>query len=405
MNKVELTGSPGKKIIRAVSSVVWQARRTKRTSMTSTLLNIGPLRASRTPVGAWRVTARVGSADVWFESDVSLEPAQEALATAFLFPAMSRGLDLHVESPVCAVWLANMERVRAIARKWWSFRGGAIHATGARSRSPSAGRALFYGGGVDSTFALYKEKATLSHLVHIEGFDVQLADVDRLERVKQNNLVMARECALAPVVVRSNLRAHPDFNVLSWDNAGGGALACVAHLLQQHCGTFLISGDGHLSEIDPAALAIHPTLTREWSSGSVKFVHQGEGISRHAKAGTIAKWPLAMQNLRVCWENRSRDMNCGICEKCLRTRIAFIAAGVTDSLVAFPDEPIIASLGLIKDLPPNLYLYYQEMFDDIKDPELRRAILELGTRVRARVSKKPLRYRLAGSWARLTSRG
>ena len=342
---------------------------------------------TQTPGGAWRVSARVGGEEVWFEADVPLEPASEAFASAFLIPAMKLGLNLTIEGPVCATWLANMDRVRAIAEKWWLLKGGAIRSGSVRGLPPAYGRALFYGGGADSAFALYREQKTLTHLVYVEGFDVKLTDHVRLDQVRQYNRLMAQACGLQLITVRTNLRAHLDFNALTWDNTFGGALAGVAQLLQRHCGTFLISGDGHLSEIDPHALGIHPDLTPQWASSSVRFIHYGEGVSRHAKVGAIGQWPIIRESLRVCWQYLNQNMNCGVCEKCLRTRIAFLAAGITESLPAFPDEPIIEHLNKIRRLSPNLYLYYQEMFDDLKDPALRQAILDLGQRTQGEGKK------------------
>jgi hypothetical protein len=35
-----------------------------------------------------------------------------------------------------------------------------------------------------------------------------------------------------------------------------------------------------------------------------------------------------MENLRVCWESREDNLNCGHCEKCLRTMTNFLACGL-----------------------------------------------------------------------------
>ena len=35
-----------------------------------------------------------------------------------------------------------------------------------------------------------------------------------------------------------------------------------------------------------------------------------------------------MENLRVCWEGPQRDRNCGVCEKCIRTKLEFLANGL-----------------------------------------------------------------------------
>jgi hypothetical protein len=43
--------------------------------------------------------------------------------------------------------------------------------------------------------------------------------------------------------------------------------------------------------------------------------------------------------LRVCWEDNETGKNCGTCEKCVRTKLNFLAAGLTlpEALAEAPD--------------------------------------------------------------------
>ena len=60
----------------------------------------------------------------------------------------------------------------------------------------------------------------------------------------------------------------------------------------------------------------------------VDLTPDGLDTRRIDKTITIAGWPLAMTNLRVCWENRRGALNCGDCEKCLRTLVGLRLAGI-----------------------------------------------------------------------------
>jgi len=44
---------------------------------------------------------------------------------------------------------------------------------------------------------------------------------------------------------------------------------------------------------------------------------------------------VALDNLRVCWENRFGRYNCGVCEKCIRTMLNLEAAGMIEKCKSF----------------------------------------------------------------------
>src|SRR5581483_9532671 len=48
------------------------------------------------------------------------------------------------------------------------------------------------------------------------------------------------------------------------------------------------------------------------------------------KVGLLVQNSQAVAGLHVCWEGREQYRNCGHCEKCLRTRLNFLAVGVTN---------------------------------------------------------------------------
>jgi hypothetical protein len=348
--------------------------------MSRNSLSIRDLTVSSTPAGGWRIDARAGAGGVFFESSTPLAPAREALLQAFLFPAMCRGRGLETDGPVCPRWRKNTAGARRVAREWWGFRGGGIRCTGDEALAPAPGQSLFFGGGVDSFYTLWTERERLTHLVYVEGYDVPLDDAGRLARIGGWNRAVAAECGLALAVIRTNLRDHPDFKVLSWTNSFGGAVAAAGHLLRGSCGTALLANDGHVTEINPWVLGMHPRLTPCCSSGAVRFVHHGEGVLRCEKAAAIAGWPLARRYLRVCWKNREGGLNCGVCEKCVRTQLEFFAAGQIEALESMPPGPLEDRLDAIPGVPDNLYLYYEDLLERIGEPRIHRAILALGER-------------------------
>ncbi len=331
------------------------------------------------------MSAEVGGREVYFASGTELEPAPEAFLSAFLLPAMARGDDLHIDAPVCETWLENVAVVREWARRWWSFSGGEIACAGShRSEAQSEDGALFFGGGVDSCFALHQERDRLSCLINTEGFDIKLADGERLARARRLNQNVADACELELVTLRTNLRQHPALKRLHWLKQYGAANVATGHVLSRRCCHVLLSGWGLVTSRTRGS---HPEIDAQWSSGAISFEHHGETHSRGGKVEVIADWPIVQRHIRVCYEHRSERLNCGACEKCVRTRLEFLAAGRFAEMTAFPPSPLPPLIDGIPGLAEHVAYNYQELADAIDDPELRAAIarlLERSPRWRAR---------------------
>ena len=62
--------------------------------------------------------------------------------------------------------------------------------------------------------------------------------------------------------------------------------------------------------------------------GEFEVIHDGSSHSRCEKVAAIAAWPAGLAGLRVCWQGACKDRNCGRCEKCLRTKLNFLASGL-----------------------------------------------------------------------------
>jgi hypothetical protein len=74
------------------------------------------------------------------------------------------------------------------------------------------------------------------------------------------------------------------------------------------------------------------------SGGELTIVHDGAAFSRTEKIARLSAVPAALQSLKVCWEGVKQGRNCGVCEKCIRTQLNFLAAGVAE-LSCF-DQPL-----------------------------------------------------------------
>lgn len=316
----------------------------------------------------WRFEAPIGGKPIFFEADVPLVSPPESLATCLLLPAMFAGMDMAAEAPMCATWLDNNRRVRELACQWWNLRDIRIRAA-SHAGSPGISKAgaarrdrvgLFFTGGVDSFYSLVSSLDRVDALIFVEGFDIPLSDTARLAETKDLCRSIATESSKRFITLRTNLRQHPAVNDLAWGMTHGSALATIGHIL-----------GGELDEIRiattdaPPPHGSHPLLDKWWSSQAVAFVSDGTGASRLEKVVGIKDHPLVHQHLRVCWENRNADLNCGVCEKCVRTQAQFAAAGTLGDLRTFPAGDLADRIDGIAAIPSHLVGQWRAVEDSL----------------------------------------
>ncbi len=316
---------------------------------TNTPLTISPVQLARHD-GACRVSAMVGGEEVWFESDVELRPSAEALLSAFLIPAMMEGRALRTDDTVCSVWAEHAAQARAIASRYWGLAGGDVIAPVAPVKADTQTTGVFFTGGVDSFHALLTNLDSVSTLIFVQGFDIPLTDKARLEATARMLERVAKACKLRVLTVRTNLRQHPVFRRAHWGNhTHGAALGAISQLLASHVGHVLIAS----SDVPPPHGST-VELDRCWSSAAVSVGTAGPGVARLDKVAAIAHHPLVHRELRVCWENRSDSLNCGACEKCVRTQVQFAAAGALDQLTCFGPIDLPARIRALWSIPHHL---------------------------------------------------
>jgi hypothetical protein len=125
---------------------------------------------------------------------------------------------------------------------------------------------------------------------------------------------------------------------------GAGLIACLRNW-EGSVGSALIGADH-----DYAHLSIpwgsNPISFSMLSTPSFEVIYDGAGFTRTEKVAALSNWPEALSNLRVCWENVETGENCGTCQKCVRTKLNFLAAGLPlpETLAEAPDPAQIRQL-------------------------------------------------------------
>jgi hypothetical protein len=284
------------------------------------------------------------------------QESDEASANAFLtacFPlaAVHGEARVRIEGRPCPMLVDGLQTVHA----WWQSWGGMPGPTPAietLSREPSqrvtgAKRAVCcLSGGVDGLHMLMRNRRIyqrddpgyIRDALLIHGFDIGKRARDpenqRFRMAIERLQPLAAEVGIRIIPCRTNLRqlpTKPDFWTHRYNVA---ALAAVGHAAA-HIPRFLfIAGAYHLD--NPVPMGSHPAVDGLFSSQRMTLVHEGARFSRVDKVRELATWPAALDTLRVCPANVGDRPNCGVCEKCLGTRLELLAAGVEETAAFGP---------------------------------------------------------------------
>jgi hypothetical protein len=216
---------------------------------------------------------------------------------------------------------------------------------------------FFFSGGIDSFATLRTNRLgfPLEHPWSIETgvlvYGLELDDLESFQHVLNSLSPLASQIGIELIPIYTNLylqyRAEDNRNRFSfwWYKFMGAALASVAHALARRLTVVSIATDYDVANQRPHGS--HPYLDPNYSSWDLRIRHDGLALSRFAKTKLIADWDVALQNLRVCNRYRhyqSDRLNCGECEKCIRTMLALLALGVLNRTRAFPRNDVSEEL-------------------------------------------------------------
>jgi hypothetical protein len=273
------------------------------------------------------------------------DPSPEAFLLACFPLAAAQGeRRVAIAAPCCPRLIEGLHTVHAWWRRWELVRA-AMPAIETRGRSPRATgetRTLgFFSGGVDSLHMLLRNRklyergdpAYITDALVIHGFDIG----KRRRRPEHAHFAhaLARLAPLAEALdlrlmtCATNLRHLPtrpgDWSTLHH----GAALAAVAHAALAGPAQIFVASTFDVAHLTP--WGSHPLLDPHFSSQRLSFIHEGTRFSRLAKVREIAHAPRGLASLRVCPANAPGRLNCGECEKCIRTRLELLAAGIDES--------------------------------------------------------------------------
>ncbi|WP_138429440.1 hypothetical protein [Fodinibius saliphilus] len=217
--------------------------------------------------------------------------------------------------------------------------------------------ACFLSGGVDSYHTLFENWSIYSkthprYITHgVVAYGLEQDDPKKFEYVLSFLQQVADDLNISLIPVYTNIylihreedaKNSFDFWISKFQ---GAALASIAHILSNRLNSISIAGTYDLVHQVPDGL--HPSILPNFSSEKLNIRLDGILYSRLTKTKKMLEASPLPISLRVC--NRYKkyeygNLNCGKCEKCIRTMLAFMAIGKLHEIDSFPTDNITAEM-------------------------------------------------------------
>jgi hypothetical protein len=313
---------------------------------------------------------------LYFRFPEQFAPAQadgSPFLAGLLVYAMRAREDITLDAPVSPRLLESLDRIFTVYSSFFpgEMRPISVSAPPSAPPPPAELTGSFFTRGVDSWFAVLtaleddRQTPPLTHLVFCPDFLPRDSWSDELVEAKT---AQTRDAAGATgcefIIVETNQK--PVYR--------GHQLTAMA--LALGFSRMLIPSSGMLGELIPRAT--HPELDPLFSTERTEILHYGNA-SRMQKVARVARSPDALRTLRVCRFNRAeRDINCGRCEKCIRTMIHLHLVGALDrarDVFEHPLEPRAVAVMSKEILHPHQWVdLLHALGDSAEDRALAAAI-------------------------------
>jgi hypothetical protein len=304
--------------------------------MTETLrISVREERDARSVVRTASFTSPTASRRVFYHVSGDLLPppleVYDFAVVAGVFLAMREGRPVHVEGPVTAELLRNLEEFQE-AWAMWRPKHRPVRITADQivpAHQPQTRRGVFaFSGGVDGTFALLRHHGGDAGLrtarpvcaMLVQGFDLPLDNQPAFDRAHAAISEVMGALGIPLATVRTNWRELSKDWLMEY-------FAGLAACLFQFRGLANVGVSGASEDYSQliVGLGSNPATNHLLSGGGFQIHTEGGGFTRTQRVRLICDYPEIAARLRVCWEGPKTGENCGHCEKCIRTKLNFLA--------------------------------------------------------------------------------
>ena len=356
----------------------------------------------------WEDCARP-SQNLYFETvypfATDLQPSSNAFALAALPAAVWAGeRRVQIEGSLCSQFRDGLQAVMAIYSRWYQrcrpLRIEPLDGFAPTTRRRDARTSSFLSGGVDGLTALRANRLnypndhpeSIRDCLLLFGANDFECTVDgpvpeRLAAFRQvqarlTDLAESENFELIPVLTNTRLLIG-DYEC--WTSVGfGAANVSVAHTLSRRFTRALFASDGNGVGVPPGAS--HPLLDQFFSTAAVQVWHEHAGWSRIDKLRLLAEWPTALRIMQPCHRIEvlpEGQLNCGRCEKCIRTMLGLLALGKLRQAEAFAAADVTPEM--VEQIPV-LSKVKADLLRQLMEPLKRVGRDDLVSAVRARIA-------------------
>lgn len=296
---------------------------------------------SETKDGCFIRHAYIGEEDYYFKVDEKYKDditgLDDPFAMMLIFRMMREGGHVKIKGRVSKSLLASLELYAA----YWAVLVPKLYKKidiwvqeefdDAPVRLENKSIACF-SGGLDAAYLLYRHKNNLAgrnnknieRCIFIWGSDIGLEDSRLFKQVFKASANMCSDLRAELVAVQINYRNYP--------NHWGKEHLCVMAACMRFWKSYPYQLMGSSFTVD-GFVSVYPTGTNPvtdqfLNSNNYKLIVDDIEAGRTEKAALVKQWKTGIANLKVCSEMIDGVLNCGICEKCMRTYLNFRACGV-----------------------------------------------------------------------------
>lgn len=235
--------------------------------------------------------------------------------------------------------------------------------------------ALFFSGGVDSSFSMLKHITEKPKLITLWGADISINNDIGWHAVRNDVQNSAVAFNLDGCFIKSNFRLFISEKNLDklvikskdgWWHGFQHGLGMIGHAAPHafinNISLVYIASTYPEKEANFVTCASNPSIDNNVRFCHCRVVHDGYEFTRQDKIRYISNYFVSSKkkiNLRVCWQSDS-GKNCGKCEKCYRTMVGLIIENQDPEEYGFPDyKPLQMENDLKRKLIINRYLLNQ----------------------------------------------
>lgn len=259
--------------------------------------------------------------------------AGEFALWAFLPIAMAQGKNLVINSSCSEQALANAGKLVEAWSCWLPslFSLIKIYSTSKRKlRSNDLPRRdlLCFSGGVDSTYTLLTRKFSTFgfDLLTVQGMDYHVSDDERFEKAKLKSNLLLKDFNCDRLYIKTNAYSlYKEYDIQPRYIYVFVLMGCASLFSERYASLVLAADRVRYQQLEDVPYGSSYATDQFFDNGDFKLLSHADDVTRAEKLPEITKNSSALASLSFCKNRKYRPENCGVCEKCMRTKYMFLA--------------------------------------------------------------------------------